>query len=383
MSTRYKLNSETEIRNIMSNPIQTGYFLEFCRSDNSSTSTNNLNYIFETYHLKDICAEKRIWREGLSYKTIDTSIENFGNVKKTEKELVFSGDRIERNWPSEKVPRTQFIENVKMIWDKYFSKESPQRISISEKTLSNTIHRLQYLHFYRDKVFDEVFDNQIEIFNNEVLPKFLASSHYRDMVKRLENISSLPTADTLKLRLPGKSLCMEWDDQKITEDNLRDITMYNLFHDRLLYNEFLKYSRTIYSEENVLLARAISIFKSIFTHPEYTTRINGTKSSDSDAEDQAWLIFQYFVAPGSAYEVSGLNEKSRKAIMLKLAHPEFEMFSKLESDIHRLIHHQYLTFSYTKQFAELPDKILQDKPTQHRLTASTSSKSLKSGRFAL
>jgi hypothetical protein len=174
------------------------------------------------------------------------------------------------------------------------------------------------------------------------------------MSKRLQDLYNLPSSDTFRLRLPGKASCLEWESKDVTIENLRGVNIYDLFHDRFLYEEFLNYSKSIYSEENVYLARAISIFKCLFAHSNST-------GIPPEAEDQAWLIFRFFIAPGSAYEVSGLSYLRRKQITLKLAHPEPDMFKALEKSIYRLVRDQYLTFSSTKSFREIPDKILKQK----------------------
>ena len=340
------------ITGFLSNPIQSGYLLKFSQSE---FNAENMIYVLEIDRFKDLCSDTKAWNNSLNYKAIDHNIKNFGTIRKTEKDLVF-GTGPEGSWPSTRIPLPSFIESAKMIWDTYLADSSVTQICMPARVLSHTIHRLEYLHLYGHKVFDETLNDPIKTLNADVRPRFLTSPHYKNMSKRLNDLYPLPSKDELQLRLPGKAYCMEWDVEKLTVDNLREVTMYDLFHDRILYEEFLKYSKRIYSEENVYLARAISIFKCYFSHAD--PAILATGKVPPAAEDQAWLLFRFFIAPGSTYEVSGLSMRRRKEIMHKLAHPEPEMFLQIEKSIHRLVRNQYVNFSFTKEFRSIPATIV-------------------------
>jgi hypothetical protein len=132
--------------------------------------------------------------------------------------------------------------------------------------------------------------------------------------------------------------------------------MYDLFHDGLLYDEFLTYSKAIFSEENIYLMRAIYIFRQIFDCEDIDILVSG--KVPLEAEEMAWKIFRFFIAPGSAFGVSGLSEISRKDIILKLVHPEADMFVTVEKSMYQLVRDQYTSFSFTNEFTELPSKLL-------------------------
>ena len=83
----------------------------------------------------------------------------------------------------------------------------------------------------------------------------------------------------------------------------------------------------------------------------------------SDAEEQAWLIFRFFICPNSPFEC-GMNPHRRKDIMHNLAHPTKDMFSSLENSVHRLIRNQYANFSFTREFSSLPRVIIANKHEQ-------------------
>ena len=363
------------ITGFLANPIQSGYLLKFSQSE---FNAENMIYVLEIDRFKDLCSDSKAWNNDLSYKVIDVGIEDFGNISKTETDLVF-GTGPDGSWPSDRVHPISFIESAKMIWDTYLANSSVTQICMPARVLSNTIHRLEYLHLYGHKVFDETLIDPIKTLNADVRPRFLTSQHYKNMSKRLNSLYPLPAKEDLKLRLPGKASCMDWDVEKLNVDNLREVTMYDLFHDRILYQEFLKYSKRIYSEENVYLARAISMFKCYFSHADPVILAAG--KVPPAAEDQAWLLFRFFIAPGSTYEVSGLSMRRRKEIMHKLAHPEPEMFLQIEKSIHRLVRNQYVNFSFTKEFRAIPSIIVDsafDNAQEVRRPAATTASASRS-----
>ena len=383
MTSISDLNSQTEsskrklclfqntVHGFLTNPIQSGYLLEFCKDEHI---TPNLKYILEVHHFKELCEDPRAWRENISYREIDLNIGNFGSIQKLEKDLVL-GEKVIENywWPSVRIPRSYFIETVKMIWDKYFSVSSPHHLSFPDIIVANTIQRIENINLYGPKVFDETLIDPMENLKLNVIPRFLNSPHYKAMRRRLQDLSHLPFADSLRLSPPESSLCLEWEDKNITEDKLREVNMFQLFHDRTIYEEFLKYSQSIHAKEIVYLARALCIFKSIFTLADPAVLASG--KAPPGADDQAWLIFRYFIASDSAYEVSGLSYRSVKKIMLKLANPEFNMFDKVEDLISNQVYDQYMSFSNARSFRELPARIFKKKKLRQSSSDSSSSRS--------
>jgi hypothetical protein len=76
----------------------------------------------------------------------------------------------------------------------------------------------------------------------------------------------------------------------------------------------------------------------------------------ADVEEQCWLIFRFFVCPNSIYEC-GMGQHRRKEIMHHLAYPTKEIFDSLEKNIHLLVRNQYIDYSFTKEFANIPSII--------------------------
>ena len=85
-------------------------------------------------------------------------------------------------------------------------------------------------------------------------------------------------------------------------------------------------------DEYVLFIRAVNLFKITYL-PENRCNDPNWLWSDvfsPEAEDMGWLIFKYFICPGSAYDI-GVSLPRRKDIMHFLARPEVIMFDKIYS----------------------------------------------------
>ena len=84
------------------------------------------------------------------------------------------------------------------------------------------------------------------------------------------------------------------------------------------------------------------------------------KTADTkSAEIQAWKIYEYFVAPGSAYEVS-IHHIHRKHVMLGMAEPKKGMFNNIRHSAHETLKVNFETFKQTNQY-KLMGKMMRDR----------------------
>ena len=282
---------DNTINGFLLNPIISGFFLKFSHSEYNA---ENMIYVLEINRFKYLCSDPKIWSETFTYKFVDKDFPNFDKIRLNESDLVFGGMK---EWPSTKIPFASFKDHAQTIWDKYLSNLATTQICMPAHVLSNTIHRLRYMDLYGPRVFDETLIDPIKTLDKDVRPRFIQSPIYTSMSRRLNALYPLRKATTLHVTLPTNSACFEWTDDKLTVSNLRNISMYELFYDQFLYEEFLKYSKTIYAEENLFLCRSIAIFKRQFVHARASKRIAADVIPPA-AEEQAWFIFHYFIIPG-------------------------------------------------------------------------------------
>ena len=69
-------------------------------------------------------------------------------------------------------------------------------------------------------------------------------------------------------------------------------------------------------------------------------------------ENLAWLIYRYFVAPGSAYEIN-LSVRQRKDIMIALARPERKMFDVLKATAYGFLETNFNSYKFTDEYTNL------------------------------
>lgn len=228
------------------------------------------------------------------------------------------------------------------------------------KVLINTKHRLENLHLYGGSVFDETLIDPIKTLAKDTLPRFLASKFNHRMILHLQAITPLPDAKSLYLHLPSKAQTAKWDEERITEENIFRIKIADMLHDSVLYEHFNNYCKSIFSDENILCARAISIFKCHFKNQN---------DCPPSAEEMMWKIFRYFAAPGSAYEIS-LSFRRRKMLMQHLAVPTFDMFDTIEESIHQILRVHWGNFAETQAFKSLPSTLIAIKQREMMLEES-------------
>jgi hypothetical protein len=181
------------------------------------------------------------------------------------------------------------------------------------KVRDHTIKRLALFHIYGSEVFIEALFDPLKTMRKDILPRFLVSDHYRELLRRLDSISTLPPASSLEVQAPESDTKVDTLTQKDLNSGLADLDVLDSINDRTIYAAFLSYLRSIVSSENLLCMRMIFLFREIFKVPG--------PSLQSRASDMAWTIFKFFIAPGSAFEIS-LSTRRRKEVMHRLAAPE-------------------------------------------------------------
>ena len=194
----------------------------------------------------------------------------------------------------------------------FFLSSAPSQICVPAKIFQNTVKRIQRISIYGPEVFEEALIDPKKTLRRDIVPRFIASELYRVMLRRINSVESLPDAKELIVSPPDSCpVCEGIDEDKIKED-LQCFDILDMISDRILYGHFLAYLQSIVASENILCARMIDSFKAMSTpnvsRPGNTIspgslKMRSTPCTNSAAIELAWLIYRFFVAPGSAYEV--------------------------------------------------------------------------------
>ena len=299
---RYHGAKNVAIESFIEQPIHCGYLLLFC---GSQYCCENLHFAMEVERFRDIFPSddasfgQRYWRE------IDEVVQ-IKNLPPSEPDidiaLFYQTDRNDL-WPSSVVGRHAAEGYVQYIWDKFLSDSSISQICMSGMVLQNTIKRLKLLHIYGKEVFSEALIDPMKTMRKDVMPRFLNSEIYQELVRQVDSCRMLPAASTLIVPYPKTDALVDSLTQKDLDSGLTHLDVIDIMNDRMLYEEFLLYLRSTVSSENLLCMRLIVMYKNSFT--EYPP------PSQSASSERAWQIYKYFIAPGSAYEVS-VSHRRRK-----------------------------------------------------------------------
>eukprot|EP00596_Hydrurales_sp_CCMP1899_P010973 CAMPEP_0119051112 /NCGR_PEP_ID=MMETSP1177-20130426/72839_1 /TAXON_ID=2985 /ORGANISM="Ochromonas sp, Strain CCMP1899" /LENGTH=129 /DNA_ID=CAMNT_0007030211 /DNA_START=1108 /DNA_END=1497 /DNA_ORIENTATION=+ len=76
------------------------------------------------------------------------------------------------------------------------------------------------------------------------------------------------------------------------------------------------------------------------------------QASKVEGSIQAWKIYQFFVAPGSAFEVS-VHHLDRKRIMLLMGYPKAGMFEHIDNSAREMLKANFDMFSKTEHYKGL------------------------------
>jgi Regulator of G protein signaling domain len=108
-----------------------------------------------------------------------------------------------------------------------------------------------------------------------------------------------------------------------------------------MYNEFLAFLRARVSSENLICVRMINVYEEMWDSGRY-----------SETTEQAWTIYKFFVAPGSAFEVS-VNHAHGREMMLSLAKPHPHLFDQVKRSAFDMLKVNFELFRSTQEYAGL------------------------------
>lgn len=337
-------------------PIRCGYLLAFCETQYSS---ENINFIMEIDRFRDLMSSDKEswpkpWKEideaiGIGLRQSNSMSAPINPLRQGPEELMLGG---EEDWPSSLIARDAVVEHVYFIWNKYLSDSAPHQICMPAKVLTNTKVRLENLHIYGREVFQEALMDPLKTLKRDVLPRFLSSKIYESYQSRIALIDGhLPTAKELELTPPTESKVLYYAEDEIELNHLKTIDLTDVVCDYILYDSFLKYLRAIMSSENLLCARAIEVYRNYWVN---------VKKITPEIEDMAWIVFSYFVAQGSAFEVS-VSHKRRKQVMQSLAAPSKQIFYRIDASVTQALKFHHENYFKSPFFINLPATILKEK----------------------
>jgi hypothetical protein len=320
----------SSIETLISNSICRGFLVLFCESEYNS---ENLNFVSEVIRLRDnfFSVDKKLWAK--DWREIDKMVA-------TNERRGFKQSNWKKNvWPSE-LNLKDVQDNINRILDEYVVDNAKYQVCISGQFFKNLKKRINLIHLYGPHVFEEACIDPVKTMKKDVLPRFLRSDIFRTMIQSLAKLEPLPPA--CQLIVP--CMCDKWimiaNPLEYFIDD-REFTLPQLITDETLYTYFRVFLERKQCAENLLCVRMIDNFEKLKSEGE-----------DMRAEENAWIVYKYFVAPESAFEVSTLA-LDRKNLMKQLAQPRTGIFQKVRNSSYTVLKANFELFENSDEFRNL------------------------------
>ena len=343
----------SNIDTLVSNPLCCGYLLQFCEAQHNS---ENVRFYLEVDEYRDMYAadkDKNLWEYG--FEEVDNQVKFLeSGVDDLEMKNILNNGL----WPSS-FDKAVALRKIDVILVKYLNNDSTSQVCISDPLIEKTMKRIKLLHLYGPEVFAEATREPIKTMKKDILPRFLASDGFRRMIANVSSCEPTPPpASDLKVPPPESWLLTISSIEDLPDS--RKFQLDEVLNCLQLYNEFLSFLRQRVSSENLICVRMIDIFEELIFNSEL-----------KEASKQAWKIYQYFVAPGAAYEVS-IHHIHRKHVMLEMAEPKKGMFSRIRHSVYETLHSSFDTFKSTAQYKMLGKLMREQKMVINRLQGGES-----------
>jgi len=341
------------ISDLIHEPICSGFLFKYCEEYYCS---ENIRFVMEVDKYRDFfLPEQMFWHK--SWREIDLELdsENYvldrSNTKGAACEIqsLIDDESLtnERTWPSRRVSRTVVEGMAKYIWETFLSDKSDYQICVPSRVLWNTMRRMRFIHLYGKEVFHEALIEPVKTIHRDIYPRFRNSEHMRALRRRVKELENLPPSS--ELHLPALPLVITKRYKLAELQNGVPLTLQDMLDDRLCFREFFRYLQSCIVSENLRFIRALQVFKSLSDSRDKTQR--------QQAEEWAWRIYKFFIAPYSAYEIS-VSDKTRRDVMRQLADPKRDIFDTLERTTMDMLRVHFNNFRGKKEYAALNGVLL-------------------------
>lgn len=355
------------LKKLLGDYLKIGFLMQFCEAQ---YCTESIRFIVAVSKFRNIFSN-----DGIEW-------DHWANIDKyeeTEKERKLNLAPIHEDKTREIKKDLEYLSNT------FLDPSAKLEICLSSAIAKRTRQRMAQYQLYGPGIFQEACSEPKDTLIRDILPRFVVSTTYQDMLYYTAKINKLPSADTVKIPLPLMSheeLIKICDNYKSDEEIKRyisdDVAVF--VHDPLLYPQFLKYLQRIISSENLLCIRAIDMYcqyyedyrKASFMDPVFSTKdffndsedksgpmksYNNSNNSNSGEKssthnhsgmnslkhglqsrivEQAWFIYLHFIEADSCYQV-GLSHNIINSVTRNMASPLSDMFKAVRSAAYKVL----------------------------------------------
>lgn len=315
---------------IIEDGMLTGYLLDFCKDN---FCCENFEFLLAVKKLHDLFSAGN-W---VSWRELDDASEDDPLYAKSEKVFDQLFDAAHRD---------QIQTEIQLLWKHFLDPaKATAEVCLAYDILDNTQRRMNFYKSYGPDVFTEATLEPTKSMVRDIMPRYMASPHCAEMLKRRHMRDSLPPISDLNIPLPTSTVRQSSKKLKLSTQEGRfeySCVLDNYCRDYFLYEVFLRYLKKSVCEENLLCYRAIDVFKQNMA----------SEAKKVEGMDMAWIIYFYFLCVGAAAEVS-VSHTVRYNISRKMCKLEVDMFDDIQQSIKLMLDEQLLTFRMSSDFADL------------------------------
>jgi hypothetical protein len=314
---------------IVEDGMLTGYLLDFC---NAHFCSENFEFLLTVKRFKYLFPTKIIWK---SFQQLDNAPDSSSLVVEAIAQFNSVFDETHQN---------QILQEITNIWKLYLDPTSATaEVCLSYDVIENTKGRMEQFTRYGPEVFAEATIEPTKSMVRDIVPRYMASVQYTEMLRRKQMQQSLPSQSSLYIVAPRPNARrISHKTRHLTHDTaqayMNDLENYT--KDNILYEHFLIYLRKSVSSENLLCLRAIDVFEQCFSH---------TGTILEEGLKMAWDIYLYFICKGSSYEISRSNIELYD-IGRKMHNPCRGMFDVIYRSTRNVLVDQFNSFRNTTEF---------------------------------
>ena len=316
------------IDELLQHPICSSYLMKFCRIQHNSENLSFLRDVDEYREIfqgdDNLCWKN--WRDTDAKVSIDLDID--------EKYLKFQ-------WTST-ASKIKTLDKINDILMKYFHADSVSQVCISNNVIEKTRKRIKLISLYGAAVFEEACIDPLITLERDVLPRFRKSNCGHDMIISLSYCEPPPPAAALEVLPPGNILLHISSLESFTET--RRFSLEEIIGTCNLFSGFFEYLKNEKSDgiNKLICIRNIDTFYQLMNINCY-----------EEAVEIVWIIFRYFVVPGSVYQID-IPSGELKIIMSQLAEPKKEIFDIVRKAALALLHIDFELFMKTPIYVDYP-----------------------------
>lgn len=315
---------------ILSDGMLTGYLLNFCQEHYCN---ENLEFLLAVKKFSNLfILQKDKW---LHYTQLDLL---------TEDDTLCIQNKNLFNELFDEFQQKQIEYELNYIWKYYLEPTNAIiEVCLPYEILDNTQRRIRLFKIYGPEIFDEAIVEPTKSMVRDIMPRYVSSEQFQEMMHRKNLCMYLPLAQDLKIPFPTSSRIIKLAN--LTSENIFNYTcdLNNYIKDKFLYNTFLIYLQNSMCAENLLCYRALDLF--------YDYMNNDNKK---DGYELAWTIYYYFLCIGSAFEIS-LNYHIRYEVSKRMCKLDINTFDQVLKSLKISLEEQLMEYRMTMDFIHLQE----------------------------